>query len=230
MKEVSVLIPYMTDDKHRQEGFNWLIKFYEKMMPEVEICIGEGRCKSDLFSKAKAINHAAKQATRNIYVIADSDIFYDPNLITKAIDLLKEHPWVIPYHRIHYLSKNSTKKLVETDPAWPISINVDAHTPNKKKKGGINIVTRTCFETINGFDERFCGWGGEDEAFVHAMNAVFGKYVRLDKDIYHLWHSRGKSASGNPYYQDNKLLHARYRSARKSKEATMKLVNEQNRL
>ncbi|SDJ53183.1 glycosyltransferase family 2 protein [Salimicrobium halophilum] len=229
MKKVSVLFPFLSEDRNRSEGFRWVKAFYKKMIPEAELCIGEGRCQSDLFSKAKAINHAAEQATGDIYVIADSDIVYDPALLPKAVALLEDHPWVIPYHRIHYLSKRCTKELLQEAPAWPLPTDVDAHTPNKRKQGGINIVRKECFDRVLGFDERFCGWGGEDEAFVHAMNAVWGKYVRVDADIYHLWHSRGKTASGNPYYQENKLLHARYRSARKDKEAMMKLIKEQDR-
>ncbi|MFK4998906.1 galactosyltransferase-related protein [Bacillus sp. N9] len=56
--------------------------------------------------------------------------------------------------------------------------------------GGINVVPRKHFETVGGFDERFVGWGGEDDAFAASLNTLCGYVKRLDATIYHLWHKR----------------------------------------
>lgn len=228
LKNVSILFPYKSDNGSRDIAFKWVKRFYEKYLPDVEICIGEGECQGNQFSRSIAINNAAKQAKRDIFAIVDNDIFYDPEIIPKAIKLLDEHPWVIPFEKKHFINRESTNSLLNLAPKWPISIELEKHTPDKMKKSGLVIVPRDKFEIVKGFDERFCGWGGEDTAFVYAMNTLCGKYVSLDAEIYHLWHSHGgQKAHGNPYFQENKKLIRRYRHATRNTGEMEKLINEE---
>ena len=57
--------------------------------------------------------------------------------------------------------------------------------------GGVNILPRQHFERVAGFDERFQGWGGEDDAFAFSLNHLFGLPFRIDATIFHLWHPAG---------------------------------------
>ncbi len=51
-------------------------------------------------------------------------------------------------------------------------------------------IARTDFEQINGFDEQFRGWGGEDDDLGRRLkSAGVGQVSVLDKTrVYHLWH------------------------------------------
>jgi hypothetical protein len=223
LESVSILIPYRPDNGPRDQAFKWVKKYYKALMPEAELCIGS--CKYRIFSRAQAINDAAAKATGNIFVIADSDIFYDPNIIEASINLLDQYPWVIPYNTIKRISENSSNDLYKTEPEFPIKMNLECGI-TCGFQGGLNIVPRLNFEKVGGFDERFCGWGGEDDAFAHSLNTLCGRYIRLDHEILHLWHPPFSGYEGledkNSIYQ----LFLRYLSANGNLESMRNLIEE----
>ncbi|MDP4105998.1 MAG: galactosyltransferase-related protein [Bacillota bacterium] len=190
LDKVSILIPFVSNDEDRNEAFKWVKKFYENTLPEAEICIGV--TEADPFSKSKAVNHAASLATRDIFVIADSDIIYDPSLILQSVRLIEKHPWVIPYQKVFNLDAESTAELLKYEPVWPIPFVYSGRQRPQMGWGGINIVQRHQFERVAGFDERFQGWGGEDDAFAFSLLYLFGRPYRIDTSIFHLWHPPGK--------------------------------------
>jgi glycosyltransferase involved in cell wall biosynthesis len=225
MIEISVLIPYKPDYGFRDEAFRWISAFYQKNMPFAEVCLGHSN--SVNFSRGQAINNAAKKAKTDIFLIADNDIFYDPNLIFEAKEKLKHNAWIIPFKRVHDIQEVSTKKLLQTEPNWQISMHVQSTIRTPGSKGGLSLIPREHFEAVNGFDERFVGWGGEDDAFACSVDTICGKHDRLNKEIYHLWHPNSKR-SGNPNYQNNYKLYLKYAKAKGNVEAMKKLIH--NRL
>jgi cellulose synthase/poly-beta-1,6-N-acetylglucosamine synthase-like glycosyltransferase len=108
-EKVSVLLPIGGDIGERGEAFKWILQFYETLLPEVEICIGELDEKP--FSKSRAVNIAAGKATHDIFVIADSDIIYDPGLIEESIKYLQTHSIVHPFSKRINLTKTSSEQL-----------------------------------------------------------------------------------------------------------------------
>jgi GT2 family glycosyltransferase len=221
MVELSVLIPYKPDNGSRDEAFRWVSSFYQTYMPFAEVCLGSS--KSENFSRSQAINDAAKKAATDLFLIADNDIFYDPSLILEAKEKLKKHAWVIPYKKVHDIHEESTRELLKTDPVWPLVTPVQSTVRPYKPKGGLTLVPRKHFEAVNGFDERFIGWGGEDDAFAYAMNTLCGKPYRLKKEVYHLWHPNSRE-NGNPNYKNNYKLFRKYYRARGNIEKMKKLI------
>lgn len=207
IKNVSVIIPISINDKERVRPFKWVKGFYEKMLPDVEICIGVSNEKP--FSKAKAVNEAVKKSKGDILVITDADIFYDPLLLERCIKELESHPWIIPYNEILNIHRKSTSDLLEVEPQWPIPINVETRqrTHGPRLRGGVNIVPRKHFEAVGGFDERFVGWGAEDDAFAATLKHLCGRYKRMDGTIYHLWHPHNNSYK-ETYQANRELLRA----------------------
>ncbi|MGM0904665.1 MAG: galactosyltransferase-related protein [Bacillota bacterium] len=210
MKDISILIPFRSDNGPREYAFQWVLKFYQKVLPDAEICI-DG-CDTHLFSKSQAVNNAAKKATGNTFVIADADMIYNPQCIELSIPLLKNAGWVIPYTQVLDLSKKSTQNLLATEPNWPINMKLEFTKRTPRTIGGLNIVSRKNFEAIGGWDERFVGWGGADDAFCFAMDTLCGKHKRLEMQMLHLWHEPLK-AKGNPNYQSNYSIMKRYHKA-----------------
>lgn len=84
-ENVSIIIPFQSDYGPRAKAFEWIKRYYASTMPEAELCIGIIYSKE--INKSRAINLAAKKATRDILVIADADVVYDPNLILESIPL-----------------------------------------------------------------------------------------------------------------------------------------------
>lgn len=226
-RNVSILIPYQADNGVRDKNLKWIKKFYKKNFPKIEICIGIST--GEIFNRSQAINLAARQATRDIFVIADGDIFYDPAIIIDSITHLKNDTWIIPFQKIIRISKHNTKRLRKCKPFWPLECEVTdfetIHTSKSNYLGGINIISRNKFMTVGGFDERFVGWGGEDDAFTCAVNTLCGYYTRLDHTIYHLWHPR-VGYKRNPNRANNLNLRELYYQANEDKEKMMKLISD----
>ncbi len=226
----------------RDKLFKWVKKYYEATMPEVELCIGVDH--NVPFNKSRAINNAAKKATRDIFVIADIDAIYDPNTLIRAIKMLNKYSWVIPYNHWLDLTKTSTEKLLVFPPQWPLPLKVQyrerifkrvlIRRKNRRKRvvrsskpfGGVIVVPRKNFYRVKGFDERFVGWGREDNAFRDAMNTICGHYGRLrTSSVYHLWHPR-VGARRNPNFRNNARLYKRYAKRRGKAAAMKRLINE----
>lgn len=225
LENVSVLIPYNPNNKdHRSSNFEWVKRFYHAAMPEVEICIGSAADKP--FNRCKAINLAAKQASRDVFVIAEADVVYDPELIRNALELLKNHTWIIPFRGVINISEMNSKKLLKSVPGWPLSVEVNDFQIDwyyEEFAGKLNVITRDNFAAAGGCDERFVGWGCEDDAFVCAVNTLCGPFVRIDRPIYHLWHTYA-GAWNNPNYSSNWELFEKYRQANGNKDEMHKLV------
>lgn len=229
LKEVSVLIPYKPDNGMRDQSFAWVKRFHEVVMPDVELCIGEDQ--SSPFNRSAAINAAAKKSTRNVLVIADGDIIYDPQILIQAHRLLDKHPWVIPYGKWWNISTSSTQILLNSNPKWPLPQDLEVKSRYKRFKpvSGLIVLPRRNYDIVEGFDERFQGWGGEDLAFNVAMNTLCGKYKRIENNsIYHLWHPF-TGAKGNPFHKNNETLYKSYLRRKRNKQAMAKFVGNPDR-
>lgn len=101
------------------------------------------------------------------------------------------------------------------------------------------IMPREAFITVGGMDERFRGWGGEDRAFLMALDHLWGPHQNLPGQILHLWHPRiiagegvdtkGKRAevrawTGQKELRSNDWLSKMYDSAAGNKEDMYHLV------
>ena len=221
MKKVSVIIPISKNIKVREQNFRWVEEFYKKLMPNYELCIGESD--EQPFPKAKVINEAVKRSTGDILIIADADLIYDPAIIEESIKLLNSHAWVIPFRSVYNISQESTEQLLKEEPEWPIPIDVETKKRPNAAKGGVNIMPRKHFETVGGFDERFVGWGGEDEAFAVSLSAMCGRVKRLDESLYHLWHKQRNFSQ----YKSNRAILKKYLSG---KEQIRKEVEYRKRM
>jgi hypothetical protein len=60
--------------------------------------------------------------------------------------------------------------------------------PERCRAGAMLMISRENFYKAGGFDERFNGWGYEDNAFMLMCETTIGSYVETDNKAYHLWH------------------------------------------
>lgn len=210
-REVSVLIPYQPDGGPRDDAFRYVKQFYQRLLPEAEVCVGE--LKQELFSRSKAINKAASAATGRLFIIADGDIIYDPELMREAMNQVREDRWVIPFSSITRMTRSNSQTVFEQDAQWPIPVSLETKADQARYfVGGVNVLSRAAFEAVGGYDERFVGWGGEDEAFAYSLDTLVGKHVRLEGNLLHFWHPF-VGPSGNPKYEANYALYSAYKAA-----------------
>lgn len=228
MSDVSIIIPFQTDHGIRAEEFEWIKKYYSRVMQEAELCFGIINGKE--INKSKAINLAAKKATKEVFVIADSDVIYDPEIIVKSIRLLNEAAFVVPFTEVYNIERAGTERLLKTEPKWPIDVKFEECTKESFYPGfagKLLVISKETFEKVGGFDERFIGWGGEDDAFSLAVQTLCGKLVNITGELYHLWHPVSNYYT-NPHGKENHALVTRYYHASGNKEQMVNLINERN--
>ena len=226
--KISVLIPFKSDDGgFRDLNFFYVKKRYETLMPDVELVIGEDD--SEPFNRARARNLAAAKATGELFVLADADIFFGTKLIDKIKAIAELHPWIIPFHRGYKLTPAATREVTKTgELQLPINFKNIGVDENCNYPGSfMNVMSRQAFETVGGMDERFTGWGPEDQAFAMALDTLVGKHFRMDETIFHLWHPPVEYR--HQYCRSNDDLQKRYCQSNGDAGAMFSLINERRK-
>jgi GT2 family glycosyltransferase len=82
--------------------------------------------------------------------------------------------------------------------------------------GGLFVIRREAYLRLGGFDERFRGWGGEDDAMTIKLRRSGMPLAECgERPALHLWHSREPGATtGQPHYAANRQLLADYATYR----------------
>ena len=195
-ERVSVLVPFKSDGGLRLRNWEWLKHRYELLMPNAEICMGDAEIRP--YCKSAAVNSAARKATRDIFIIADADIAFDTDQMERAIEMLDNHAWIIPYEDRKELNEAQTLDLTNNrEPSVKFSgIDFTGCGSYAYGVGSINIVPRRYFEGAGGFDERFKGWGYEDNAFAMALDTLYGNHIRPKGSV--VWHLNHPPAYVHP--------------------------------
>jgi hypothetical protein len=138
------------------------------------------------YSRSRAFNVGAKAAKSSFLIFHDSDMLVPA---VYARDLLhydqQGFDFINIKRFIFYLDKASSKDLVETGD-FKGKPRFDAILQNLEAGGSFGANRQAYFD-IGGFDERFIGWGGEDNEFwERAQTKKVYPYGYLP--LIHLWH------------------------------------------
>jgi glycosyltransferase involved in cell wall biosynthesis len=168
------------------------------------------------FNKGWGYNVGARAASGDVLAFCDADVLIGESLDT-AIDACRRGTAVAkPYVRLIDLDADESAALCEgrLEPAA-----IDVARPGREAIGerivlcgGVFVMRRDAFARLGGFDERFVGWGGEDDAMTHKVERARLGCVEFDREVaLHLWHPRPREAtSGAPHYARNIALLAEY--------------------
>jgi glycosyltransferase involved in cell wall biosynthesis len=115
--------------------------------------------------------------------------------LTEEQSAILLHSAISPALLERFYKESSDKEIVTQHRRYirrAILIRLHLASPRKQSLGGHLSLYKKDIERINGFDENFGGWGGEDEdlgirlaaAGVHCISAI--RYAR----VMHIWHPR----------------------------------------
>jgi hypothetical protein len=121
VEKISALIPYKPDHGRRDFLWGFVRQRYEQLLPQIELCLGNDD--GELFCRAKAINEAARKATGDIFMIVDTDLVYNPQLVEELLTIVHDYPWVIPFSNAYRLTREATDHLLQL--ALPETIKAD---------------------------------------------------------------------------------------------------------
>lgn len=162
--------------------------------------------KIGLFNKSWAVNAGVVHTPGNpdVVCVLDADVLVDRSFLAVNIDRLaaggrRAH---LNYRRMYCLDASSSNALIAArclrgEPGVSLD-RARAHVL-REPPGASLWVTAEAFHAVGGFDERFEGWGGEDDDVV-ARLALVGPVERFDEPLLHMHHPRPQMrVDGKPF-------------------------------
>lgn len=160
------------------------------------------------FNKSWAVNvgvvHGASPA--ELICVLDGDILVDHHFIERAVERFghcgTQAHW--PYRDMLFLDEHASARA-STRRCLDGASQVDSEDLRgvwlRRPPGGCVWLRQSLFQRLAGMDERFVGWGGEDEDFVWRVER-HGVMDRHDDPLVHLHHSRAphKAEGDVPFY------------------------------
>jgi len=233
MKDVSALITYRENGSaDRRENLFAVLRWLARW-PEMQAIVVEQDTVSRLeglpfgtaciaynpgpFNKGWGLNVAARLARSPILIVTDADVIA-PEL-ADAVELCRQGAAAAkPYRDIVDLTPEETKRVRAGESTFAPARPGDAPRSREGKQefivfaGGSFVIRRELYLRIGGFDERFLGWGGEDDAMsarIRRTKIATGEIAT--QPALHLWHPRSQESTfGQPHYQKNVALLAEY--------------------
>lgn len=211
---VRVIVPRRGDGGHRDRVWRYCKDFWHEQRAGWEIV--EGDHDDGPFNRSAAINRAAR-GRWDVAVILDSDTLLEPELIDKAIrQALVTKALSLPFSHRMLLSRAGTEGIMKgAERQWERWVT-RVHQPDARYCyiSGCLVVPRCLWDAVGGFDERFEGWGGEDDAFFAACTMLSGRdarTTRLRGKAWHLWHEPSPWMDrGSSLYRMARALSERY--------------------
>jgi hypothetical protein len=214
---ISVLVPFGADSTpaghHRETVWGWCRRRWEALrdMGVVdEIVVGHdplfgrpdferpystypaaARCPGlHPFSVARALNNAAEHAHGDHWLLFGADHIPDVKAVQWAAHQLRGYAFVRIYDRIAYATEAATR-IILSNTAFPLDA-ADWHEGGAPCPGVLGV-RRAAFELAGGLDERYEGWGYEDDDFLARLssahrNGVRGTYGPSGLVLRELWH------------------------------------------
>lgn len=216
--KISVIVPWNNPGSiYRRRAWEWLRARYENLLAyDFDVDLVYGSSDAEPFSRGGSRNFLVGRSKEDILLIADADTVFNKDQIKVGVDLLGQGaPWVIPYGlgRYYNLTRSASADVVVKDPKRTIPEPVDSTEWDHKLDSwaGLLLMTKSAFNQVGGYDERFIGWGYEDNAFRAAMDSVVGQHQRTPHYALHLWHPAIEAENfGQPFIHHNRALYQTY--------------------
>lgn len=243
---ISLLMPFRSDGAEREAAYQWLVKYWKAHLPFAQFITGTDD--QVPFSKTSAFNDAFSRSKGDILVLIDADCYIDAQIVVNCAEEIRtarkagHKLWHIPYRQFYRLTDLATSHVLASNPAHPLRFSASPNPRDTEDTGSssfghwwgalIQVMPREAYELVGGCDPRFRGWGGEDVAFMRAIDTLYGKHKTTDNQVIHLWHPTIKTVhklklwDGQISPQDNVTLTGRYYAAFGDPRRMRRLVNE----
>lgn len=207
-----VIVPFRPDHGWRDQLWHFLRDHYWAPMG-YEVVVG-WHLGDEPFNRSKAINGAADRMWRHA-IIADCDTWVPPGQLHRAVMNAKITKHLsAAFDAVVELTQPTTTDLLK----GKIGLDDSFGTARVRRRdletqSSMLVVTRELWDKVGGFDERFEGWGGEDNAFWKACSLHGGRPHRISGNAYHLWHPAADGKHAGQEYTKNLALWRRYEAA-----------------
>jgi len=159
------------------------------------------------FNRSWGLNIGAMQfiddvKIRNI-LFCDIDVILNDNAIYESEISIKTDGFVNPYSYIKHLNEDSTKFFEEKK----FTINIGGGVTTPSFAGGALLMSKEVFKEVNGWDEVYRGWGGEDNALAYLLLRRYKTFTTIKNGkAVHLFHNSdfpNQIKKNHSYYKSN---------------------------
>lgn len=175
---------------------------------------------SQEFNKSRLVNLAAANSQGEILLVCDADVIVEAHQLDLAWQAVQaDYDFARPYGQLIDLDPEQTNTYLNSQ------ILVDDYKEGESNDrshlgerlcwaGGVFLVKKSVFFDLGGFDERFQGWGGEDNAFELQLRK-HNKKVGINQQgkAWHLWHPRADGSSTRFGGKNHRLIVELYKQA-----------------
>jgi hypothetical protein len=220
--KVGIVIPWRPSPT-RIEAFNFCIKYYTETFPNWTIYYGDSS--DEIFNVSEARNNGCLQAIKDgcsVLLIVDADTVVEEASVIRSIDVAIDRQIVShPYESSFYLELGQSNRiLANNEPLFNNDYRLASHEINHP--GSAWVMTAAAFITLNGWDERFTGWGYEDNALSSAHNAIYGVPIHRGIGTSQRFNHEDRSAHT---LVENKERYDLYKEAENNREEMLNIVS-----
>ena len=217
LNELTIIIPVKIDSDDRLSNLDIVVNYLQSnVTSNIIVCEQdiepklEGRytCKymyikmGNNFNKSKSINTAAKVTKTPVLAVYDTDAIVTVGQLVKATKvILDKHAHVVyPYDGKFYdVPKKYHNILKETGDLNAVNLD-ECKLFNNNSVGGAVLFDTDVFLRYGGANEKFEGWGYEDNELYVRFQKVGCLIGRTTRPLLHLTHERVK-----PVFYDRNL-------------------------
>lgn len=222
--QVSVVVPWRCDHGEREAAWAWARAHWAQRFPGWQVVTGTPP--DGPWCKAAAVAAALPEATGDVLVLADADVWCDG--VLQAVAAVAEGArWAIPHHRVHRLTAESTRAVLGGEPLGGAHRLAQRAYPGFAG-GGMTVLPRSTYDRVP-LDARFTGWGQEDEAWALALYCLSGQPWRGTAPMWHLWHPPQPRLTRRWGSDESLTLWGRYHRARFDPHAMRALLADTTR-
>ena len=195
--------------------------FEKEVLPQIKDYLGDAinnlthvfeQSDDPVFYRMKIINEMLHMSDTPVIGNYDGDVLFKPETYTKAVEMIDDgYDIVYPYGFGEYQKQVFAD---DNDVSEFLSEDFDFDILDKKSKmydaqyGHVQFLNRTSYIDAGMENENFRGSSPEDKERHFRFDKMGYKVGRIDHQVYHLEHSRGRnswpnSVEGNPYMQEN---------------------------
>lgn len=206
---VAILMPSFGTCKFRQANEHAVKQWYAAR--GLRVVAGTDQNTSGFFSRARAINNAARTTyrtspERDIYILADNDLIPSVPHLLEALAAADSYSAITPHVTTLHTSHAGREHLLRGNTTL-------LYRPKESGSKSYVVLRREVFAHINGMDELFEGWGPEDKAFLLNIRHQLGNVLELDGARTHLWHPGDRSRANRTQLMRNRSRCKQYEYA-----------------
>lgn len=235
MSRKVVVLPFFGHDPHRKKVFDALYSYYTAESFFDVVTLGD----LEVDSRSSARNDLIRAATYSddLIAIVDADVYVQTDVLEQAFHRVTQGAsWCVGYDKwgYHRLKESFSDQILNNFIATGSQAMVRPSGMACIQGGGFNsyasalIMSRDFFERCGGYDERFRGWGYEDDAFRDVAITFGGEPWRPSRGfLTHFWHPEPNELTWDqPNIQWNEALHREYKKRKKDKRAMREFLEE----